>query len=351
MPTDPLWLPTLSYDETELRLMDLSLVMADGTARGARPGLRPGDPGMAVTLAGTTVNVSAGTATLYRSGQGLYRAQLAATSPGTLVAADASFSRIDLVYLRVWDTAVDASGLRKADAVYLPGTPSGTPAAPNPGATEIYIRLATITVPPTGSGGTGAATVSSAVRQVTVAPGGVLPVSSAADIAAAGTYVGQVRYNTARAMLETWSGTAWVAPGDWTAYTPTWTASVTNPVVGAGGSLTGRYTVIGKSVTVLISLLAGSATTYGNGEWAFSLPFAAANIGTAARQWLGAALGIVPGSAYWPGTSQVESNTSVVRALSPMTAAGSANARWAAAVPQTWASGHQLNIEITYEAA
>ncbi|MFF7991776.1 hypothetical protein ACFZDG_18525 [Kitasatospora xanthocidica] len=190
--TDPLWLPSISYDETELRKMDSPLVMADGTALGSRPGIRPGDPGLAVSLAGTTVNVSAGTAVLYRSGQGVYRAQLAATSPGTLAAANASFSRIDLVYLRVWDTAVDASGLRKADTFYLAGTASASPVAPTPGATEIYIPLATITVPSTGGGGTGAATVSSAVRQITVAPGGILPVASgsapAPSVATAGGF-------------------------------------------------------------------------------------------------------------------------------------------------------------------
>lgn len=207
--TDPLWLPSLSFDETELRKMDSVLIMADGTALGSRPGIRPGDPGLAVSLAGTTVNVSGGTATLYRSGQGVYRAQLAATSPGTLTAANATFARVDLVYLRVWDTAIDSSGLRKADTVYLAGTASGSPVAPTPGATEIYIPLATINVPNTGGGGTGAATVSSLVRQITVAPGGILPVSTAADIALAGTYAGQVRYNAG--VLEYWSGAAWIA--------------------------------------------------------------------------------------------------------------------------------------------
>ncbi|MFI8499469.1 hypothetical protein ACIGFK_13370 [Streptomyces sp. NPDC085524] len=192
--TDPLWLPSLSYDETELRKMDSALVMADGTALGSRPGIRPGDPGLAVSLAGTTVNVTAGAAVLYRSGQGVYRAQLAATSPGTLTAANATFARIDLVYLRVWDTAIDSSGLRKADTVLLTGTPSGSPAIPTPGATEIYIPLATINVPNTGGGGTGAATVSSAIRQVTVAPGGVLPVLSTAAPSTAGP--GTILYYT-----------------------------------------------------------------------------------------------------------------------------------------------------------
>ncbi|MFG3050316.1 hypothetical protein ACGFZP_05080 [Kitasatospora sp. NPDC048239] len=269
--TDPLWMPSLSYDETELRKMDSAFVMADGTALGSRAGIRPGDPGLAVTLAGTTVNVSAGTATVYRSGQGVYRAQLAATSPGTLAAANASFSRIDLVYLRVWDTSVDASTLRKADTVLLTGTASGSPAVPSPGGTEIYIPLATINVPSTGGGGTGAATVSSTIRQITVAPGGILPVSSTADLALAGVYGGQARWNGTRNVVEYWTGSVWIAPGDAIAYTPTWTAITTNPTLG-NGSLAATYTKVGGLVTYQGSLVLGSTSNGGTGIWAMSLP-------------------------------------------------------------------------------
>ncbi|MFD9124361.1 hypothetical protein [Kitasatospora sp. NPDC059571] len=183
MPTDPFWLPSLSYDETELRKVDSMLVMPDGTALGSRAGVRPGDPGLAVTLAGSVINVSTGVAALYRSGQGVYRAYLAATSPGSVAAANATFSRIDLVYLRVWDTAVDSSGLRKADAVYLQGTASASPVAPTPGATEIYIPLATINVPVSGGG---SPTVSQAIRPYTVAPGGILPTTSNAEPSSGG---------------------------------------------------------------------------------------------------------------------------------------------------------------------
>lgn len=193
--TDPWPLPSLAYDEAEFRAFELMRLMADGTARGARAGVRPGDPGFAVSLAGTTVNVTGGVAALYRSsGYGAALAQLAATSPGTLTAAHATFARIDLVYLRVWDTSVDSSGLRKADTVLLTGTPSGSPAVPTPGATEIYLPLATISVPNTGGGGTGAATVSQTIRPWTVAPGGILPCLSTAAPSSGGP--GQVMYYT-----------------------------------------------------------------------------------------------------------------------------------------------------------
>jgi hypothetical protein len=349
MPTDPLWLPSISYDETELRKMDLPLVMSDGTAQGARAGIRPGDPGLTVTLAGTTVNVSAGSATIYKSGQGLYRAQLAASSPGTLSAANATFSRIDLVYLRVWDTAVDASGLRKADTVYLVGTPSGSPVAPSPGGTEIYIPLATITVPNTGAGGTGSATVSSAARQVTVAPGGILPVSSAADIAISGAYVGQTRYNTVRGLPEFWTGSAWVAQGDWQAFTPTWAcATGTNPAIG-NGNISARYTIIGKTVLGNIRMVAGSTTTFGTGAWTWTLPVA----GRSSYQMsIAGSFSAYDNSGGFAaiGTPWINDGESVMRLLTP-TGAGNAGANSNLNVPFTWAVSDRAVVDFSYEAA
>ncbi|MFD5081853.1 hypothetical protein ACFWOG_04325 [Kitasatospora sp. NPDC058406] len=340
MPTDPLWLPTLGYDEGEFRLMDSPLLMSDGTARGSRPGVRPGDPGFNVTLAGTAVNVSAGVASLHRSGQGVYRAQLPASNPGNLVAADGTYSRIDLVYLRVWDTAVDASGLRKADTVYLAGTPGSTPSAPTPAGTQIWITLATITVPPTGSGGTGAATVSTAARQYTVAPGGVLPVSLAADIAAPGSYVGQARFNVARLVPEYWSGSAWAAQGDWAAYTPVWTAPGSNPVIG-NGTLLGRWTRIGRTIIYKGRLEPGTTSTGGAGTWQMSLPVGAASdsiftegscayINTGDNSYLGVAEIASGGTVltFNVKTGLNSSSAALVTTSSPVTASLTTSLRW-----------------------
>ncbi|MET9467796.1 hypothetical protein ABZY44_23935 [Streptomyces sp. NPDC006544] len=349
--TDPLWVPGVSYDEGELRKMDSVLVMSDGTAEGSRGGIRPGDTGLTVSLAGTTVNVSAGPAWVPRASQGAYRVRMAATSPGTLSAANATFSRIDLVYLRVWDHSVDASGLYKADTVYLAGTASGSPVAPTPGGTEIYIPLATITVPSTGGGGTGAATVSSAVRQLTVAPGGILPVSSAADIAITGKYTGQVRHNSTRSgvggQLETWNGSAWAAPGDWVTYTPTWTASTTPPSLG-NGLLKGRYSLVGKHCTIQVFMKIGSTTTQGTGTWAWALPFNQASAVDTNEGFAGGAY-LSTGSGY-AGLPFCQSNAGfankivILVASSPGVLLGPGN-------PGTWATGNNLSATMTYEIA
>ncbi len=62
----------------------------------------------------------------------------------------------------------------------------------------------------------------------------------------------------------------------WTAYTPTWTAASTNPVIG-NGTIEGYYKVIGKTCFVRGNIVMGSTTTFGSGEWYVSMPFTASH--------------------------------------------------------------------------
>jgi len=206
---------TISYNGQNLRDALRAFVMSSGTTFGTRAGVRPGDPGLTVTLAGSTINVSPGTAML--TDHGVYVGVLTSTWSGTLTAAHATLDRIDLVYLRIWDTDFDASGLRQTDVVYLAGTASSTPVAPTPAGTQIYLPLATITVPHSGAG---SPSVSTAVRPNTVAPGGILPASTAPS----NPYVGQF-YDDGSGLLR-WNGSAWrrINP-----YTPLTSAQVSQP--------------------------------------------------------------------------------------------------------------------------
>lgn len=219
MPVDPWAIDTLVFSGLEARLVDSLMAMGNGSALGSRSGVRPGDPGLTTTLAGTTINVSAGVALVAYPGQGVYRTAFpSSVSPGTYTAAHATLNRIDLVYLRVWDNAVDASGLTKGDIVYLAGTPSASPVAPTPAGTVIYVPLATITVLSVSNGST--ASVSTAVRPFMVAPGGILPSSTAPT----GLYVGEY-YDDGTGLLR-WNGTNWrqISP-----YTPLSQAQVSQP--------------------------------------------------------------------------------------------------------------------------
>lgn len=220
MPVDPWAIDGLQYSGLEARTADALMAMGNGSALGSRSGVRPGDPGLTVTLAGTTINCSAGVAVVAYPGQGIYRVPFpTSVSPGTYTAPHATLNRIDLVYLKVWDNTVDASGLTKGDVVYLAGTPSASPVAPTPSGTVIYVPLATITVQSV-AGGSGAS-VSTAVRPYTVAPGGILPSSGTVPT---GLYVGEY-YDDGTGLLR-WNGTSWrqVSP-----YTPLSQAQVSQP--------------------------------------------------------------------------------------------------------------------------
>jgi len=60
----------------------------------------------------------------------------------------------------------------------------------------------------------------------------------------------------------------------WTSYTPTWTASSSNPSIG-NGTIEGYYKLIGKTCFVRGNIAMGSTTTFGSGEWYVELPFPA----------------------------------------------------------------------------
>ncbi|MGV9891743.1 hypothetical protein [Streptomyces sp. NPDC003395] len=340
MPTDPTWQNTLTYDGAELRRADMMMVMGDGTALGGRSGLRPGDPGLAVTLAGSTINVSAGVSALYRSGQGLYRAFLpSSVSPGTVAAANATFSRIDLVYLRVWDTDVDSTGLRKADAVYLQGTASATPAQPTPGVNEIYIPLAKITVPQSGGGSPSLVDL----RPVTVAPGGILP---GANNSPPNPYTGQ--YWDDGTNLRRWNGSLFETYGPlptWQSYTPTWTG-LTNQ--GSGAQSLGRWLRFGNTVTVKAALIAGTSPSLGTNQIQVSMPIAASMSAPVGMDWLGRGKhNPANGSAWTPLVA------SLVRGSSTAIVYGQRQSDLGYIDPgdagYVFVAGSSMHIEITYE--
>jgi microcystin-dependent protein len=64
---------------------------------------------------------------------------------------------------------------------------------------------------------------------------------------------------------------ATAAVGGWTTYTPSWTSSGTQPAIG-NGTIVGQYRRIGQNIACRIALTTGSSTTYGTGDYLFSLP-------------------------------------------------------------------------------
>lgn len=62
-----------------------------------------------------------------------------------------------------------------------------------------------------------------------------------------------------------------------TSFTPAWTATTTNPAIG-NGTLTGAYTQVNKLVYAQYTLIIGSTTTFGLGDYRFSFPVTAKNL-------------------------------------------------------------------------
>lgn len=91
-----------------------------------------------------------------------------------------------------------------------------------------------------------------------------------------------------------------ITTGPWTAYVPTW-KTTTGAVTLGNGNVSGKYSKVGRMVTLEITALRGGTTTFDNNAsiWQFSLPFTAnqtantVSSGTAAFEALfGVGLGI-----------------------------------------------------------
>jgi hypothetical protein len=134
----------------------------------------------------------------------------------------------------------------------------------------------------------------------------------------------------------------------WTSYTPTWTSTGTAPVLG-NGTLVGYYAKVGRLVTVKISLSSGSSTTFGTGNYIFSLPLSAAVTGlaTGALAHAGAwGLYNASNATFYIATAAIQQGT-------PGQVIGLVNASanfLGATNPTTFSTaGCQLTCTITYE--
>lgn len=172
-------------------------------------------------------------------------------------------------------------------------------------------------------------------------------------------YTGQIIYETDTGYLRVWDGSAWDylsqkqdtttnlpisdIGGAWTSWTPTLTASTTNPTLGTGSDASGRYAQINKSVFFYATFTFGTGAAAGTGSYQISLPITAKN-----------ALNVV-GSGWLYDSSANRLETCVVR-LGATTYAwcyqtATSTYQTQAAQPWTWAQGDVITIFGTYEAA
>jgi hypothetical protein len=334
----PIWIDGLSLSGAVMRRAQAMNHASNGVAAGSVGGVRPGDPGLKVSLSGMTISVAGGVAAVPWAGQGVYRAYSSSTWTGTVTTAHASLQRLDLVYLRVWDNAVDASGLYQADIVYLAGT-AGSGVPPTLTGTQINLPLAQITVP------AGSTTPSvTDLRAWAVAPGGITQGSGGS-----GVYDGQFRDNPSAGTLERWSGTSssWVqyarALPTSAAWTPTWT----NLTLG-NGSVVARYHRSGQRCHAELVLNWGSTTSNPSGIIQFSPPIQPASVG--GMRWSG---GVVinkgGGASFNSGSTWMYDATAgtAVVSIGVLTSAGVQSGLSGAGV--TMLSGGWIIADIEYE--
>jgi len=137
--------------------------------------------------------------------------------------------------------------------------------------------------------------------------------------------------------------TLWGPAGDWAAYTPAWTSSGTAPALG-NGTIVGKFVQIGKTVAGRIFLTMGSTTTYGTGNYLFSLPVTAnaSEVGVS----VSVAKGVDTGINEYVGIAAITTTTTLL-----IQTCASPAAVWTNTVPFTWGNTDTLAVRFVYEAA
>lgn len=169
-----------------------------------------------------------------------------------------------------------------------------------------------------------------------IAAKGDLLVGSAADTLVVKTVGANDTVLTADSTVA--GGVKWAATaaglGAWTTYTPTWTASSSNPVLG-NGTLLGRYKALDANTYIIsVQVSMGSTTTYGSGTWRFALP---AGVTTAAREQVMSAVSLDL-SLVILASGIVRFAASSTRCENVVIGSGIVNAT----TPHTWANGDFL---------
>jgi hypothetical protein len=180
---------------------------------GGRSGFRVDTPSTILTASSTTWTLTPCSAMIdpgATTHQGMYGWATDANVTGSVTAADATYARKDIVYIKINDsTAGDGSGATTAPVEYRAGTPSASPVAPALQAREFLVG--TITVPQSGGGSP--TVVLNPARFV--AAGGILPVYSSTERDALSMYDGMavLRMDLAGRPVQVWNGSAWLPNG------------------------------------------------------------------------------------------------------------------------------------------
>lgn len=195
-------------------------------------------------------------------------------------------------------------------------------------------------------GGTGSVTISDDAISST-------KLSDATDAEiTAGTKTQSNRAVTADHIRDGVITTTKMAATAWTTYTPTWTATTTNPAIGNGTITdTGAYVQIGKTVHFRLKITMGSTTTFGTGGFYVGLPVAH-NHGTESQ--IGR-LHMYDSSSNTRcggvGYTHSASTSNIFLSYPNATTSQNSLSGITSSAPFTWAASDVLSVTGTYEAA
>lgn len=116
-----------------------------------------------------------------------------------------------------------------------------------------------------------------------------------------------------------------------TAYVPAWTAVTTNPVLN-NGTATGHYILIGPMCFFRAQVTSGSTTTYGSGQYSFTVP-------VAATQDVPIWGEVRNGGNPWQVVGTLAAGTNTVPPKAQVAAAGGVTGNVTQTVPAAWATG------------
>lgn len=134
------------------------------------------------------------------------------------------------------------------------------------------------------------------------------------------------------------STTAGEPGGVWTTYTPT----LTNITLGTGGTVTGSYMQIGKTVFARVNITFGTSGAGNGSDMTISLPKTAAATGLQT----GAVYGLDSGTAFRTGVIRIGTSGTSFFMVSH-----SSSTAWNGTNPHTWAVNDIITVSVTYEAA
>lgn len=301
-----------------------------------------------VVSAGTGMNLNISTGAGLISDTIARRIGTDAVETATVPTASASFNRIDTVVAYI-DTSVTPTTSVTDNTndilkfVVVAGTAASTPVAPTGaaiisaiGAGKPYMVLYDALVPQNATNTSG----------MTFTDRRVLPSASAiADaivtaVKLATNAVTTVKILDGAVTTAKLSAAAGDIAGAWQTYTPVWTGSTSNPSIG-NGSIAGRYQRIGKTVKAQIQVAVGSTTTYGSGQFRWSLPVAPKS----GVKFVGSGWALRSGSAFYPFPVSNIDIFGIAQAYIAIVNAGGGLTNGTAA----WGNGDFFALQIEYE--